>query len=172
MGRATILDGLAILDVQAQWSWGIVIPSVPGQGDTRVIASKCLSTAIPGSNIEQNKLEAQGGVQLNYAGRRTWEQTWNATFVETRDASTRDVFVTWMDFIRNPVDGTGNYKADYAVPVELALFDDVGNQSRSIKLVNAFPTALGQATLDQNNGIVQYDITWSYDYVEEVNGEG
>lgn len=168
MPRNSLLQGLAIQDVQSTWSWGIVIPRVPGTGDTRTLTSKCTSTSIPGSTIEQNKLEAQGGIQLNYAGRRLWEQTWNATFIETRDASTRKAFLDWMDLIRNPVLGVGSYKSVYAVPIELALYDDAGLQSRSIKLVNAFPTALGQANLDQNNGIVQYDVTFSYDITEET----
>jgi hypothetical protein len=172
MPRNSLVQGLAILDVQATWSWGITIPSIPGQGDTRTLTSKAISTTLPGSTIEQNTLEAQGGIKLNFAGRRIWEQTWNITIIETRDASTRDQWLSWMDFTRNPIDGTGNYKSLYAVPIELALYDDAGVQSRSIKIVNAFPTAISAPNLDQQNGIVQYDMTLVYDYVEEVNGAG
>lgn len=168
--RNSMLQGLALLDVQATWSWGITIPAIPGQGDTRTLTSKCISTSIPAQTVEQNKLEAQGGIQLNYAGRRLWDQNWEATFIETRDASTRDMFLAWIELMRNPVTGTGAYKSVYAVPVELALYDDVGLQSRSMKLVNAFPTSLGSGNLDQGNGIVQYSVQFSYDYVEEKNG--
>lgn len=165
--RNSLLQGLAIQDVLQQWSWGLTIPRIPGQGDTRSLSAKCISTTIPGTKIEQTKLTAQGGIELNFAGRRTWDQTWNATFVEDRSADTRDMFIKWMDLIRNPVVGLGTYKIVYAVPVELALYDDVGLQIRSIKLVNAFPLELGNASLDQSNGIVQYDVSWSYDLSEE-----
>lgn len=165
--RNSLLQGLAIQDVQQTWSWGIVIPRIPGTGSTRDFTGKCISTTIPSSTVEVVKLEAQGGIQLNWAGRRLWEQTWNATFVEDRNANTRAVILDWIKLIRDPVLGVGSYKAVYAVPIELALYDDVGLQSRSMKLVNAFPTSLGQASLDQNSGIVQYDVGFSYDLVEE-----
>jgi hypothetical protein len=166
--RNSYLQAFAIQDVLQQFNWTITIPRIPGAGDTRALSAKCISTDIPGSKIEQTKLTAQGGIELNFAGRRTWDQTWTTTFIEDRSADTRSTFLNWLDLIRNPVLGLGTYKVIYAVPVELALYDDVGLQIRSIKLVNAFPIDVGNGTLDGSNGIVQYSIQWSYDLVEEV----
>ena len=166
--RNSLLQGLAIQDVLQTWSWGITIPRIPGAGDTRSLSSKCISTDIPGSKIEPVKLTAQGGIELNFAGRRTWDQNWSAMFVEDRSADTRSMFLAWMDLIRNPVIGVGSYKVIYAVPIELALYDDVGLQIRSIKLVNAFPNDLANANLDQQSGIVQYTVSFTYDIVEET----
>lgn len=169
MPRNSLLQALAIQDVLQTYSWGLIIPRVPGTGSTRALTSKCISTSLPGSQIERTPLEAQGGIRLGFAGRRIWDESWEATFIEDRSADTRDAFIKWMDLIRNPVLGTGTYKSVYAVPIELSLYDDVGIQVRSLKLVNAFPTQLGNSNLDQSNGIVQYSVTFSLDLVEETS---
>lgn len=167
MARNGLLQALAIQDVLQSWSWGVIIPRVPGVGDTRSLTSKCISTSIPGFQIEQVQQDLQGGIQLRYAGRRLWDQTWQATFIESRDSSTRGDLVAWANLIRNPLLGTGSYKIAYAVPIELSLYDDAGLVSRSIKLVNAFPTQVAEASLDQSNGVVQYAVTFSFDVTEE-----
>lgn len=167
MPRNGLLQALAIQDVQQTWSWGIIIPRMPGGGDARAVASKCISNEIPSFDIEPVLVEVQGGIKLNYAGRRVWGMTWSATFIESRDSSTRDAFVAWADFIRNPILGTGAYKSLYAVPIEITLYDDVGIAGRTFKLINAFPTNVGQASLDQSSGVLQYAVTFSYDIIEE-----
>ena len=168
MPRNGLLQALAIQDVQQTWSWGVVIPRVPGVGDVRSLSAKCISTSVPGYQIEPVKVELQGGIQLQYAGRRVWSMSWQATFIESRDAGTRSALVAWANMIRNPLLGVGSYKVVYAVPIELSLYDDAGIVSRSIKLVNAFPLDVGEATLDQTSAPMQYAVTFSYDVTEEV----
>lgn len=167
MPRNGLLQAFAIQDVQQTWSWGIVIPRIPGVGDARGLSTKCVSTEVPGFQIEPVKVDFQGGIQLGYAGRRIWSMSWSATFIESRDGSSRDDMVAWANLIRNPLLGTGSYKVVYAVPVELSLYDDAGIVSRSFKLVNAFPLDVSQATLDQSSGVLQYPVTFSYDVIEE-----
>lgn len=166
MSRSGLAETQSVLDVLQSWNWDLVIPRIPGVGDTRPLTYKCISTTIPGSQIEQVPLEIHG-VKLNYAGRRVWGGTWEATFIESRDSNTRQQFLTWMDLMRSWVTNTGMYKSVYAVPIELALYDDLPTIVRSIKLVNAFPTQLGDVTLDQSAGIIQYQVTFSYDMTEE-----
>ena len=75
MARSGLQEVTSVLDVLQTWNWDVFINKIPGSsGDTRGLTYKCTSTSIPGSSVEQVKLEAHG-VQLNYAGRRVWGQT-------------------------------------------------------------------------------------------------
>ena len=166
MARSGLQEAIGIQDILQTWNWDVMIPRIPGASDTRELMYKCVSTTVPGSNIEQVPLEIHG-VKLNYAGRRTWSGTWEATFVESRDSNTRRLFLDWMELTRSWQNNTGAYKSTYAVPVELTLYDDLPQAVRSIKLINAFPTAVGDLTLDQSSAVVQYAITFSFDFTEE-----
>lgn len=166
MARSGLQEVTSILDVLQTWNWDVVIPRIPGADDTRELTYKCTSTSIPGSSVEIVGLEAHG-VKLNFAGRRIWGQTWEATFVESRDANTRGIFMAWLEMMRSWVNNTGSYKSQYAVPIELTQYDDLPQEARNIKMINAFPTNLADVALDNASGIIQYVVTFSYDYTEE-----
>lgn len=169
MSRSGLQEAISILDPLQTWNWDLIIPRIPGAADTRELTYKCTSTTIPGSSIEPVGMEAHG-VKLNFAGRRVWSGTWNATFIESREGSTRDHFVKWMEMTRSWENNTGSYKSQYAVPIEITQYDDLPVAVRRIKLINAFPTAMGEPQLDQQSGIVTYEITFSYDYTQESSG--
>ena len=165
--RSGLQEVTGILDVLQTWNWDVVIPNVPGSnGDTRTLTYKCVSSAIPGSSVEQVKLENKG-IQLNFAGRRLWTQTWDATFVESRDSSTRGMMIGWLEMMRSWENNSGSYKSQYAKTVELTLYDDLPQASREIQLINAFPLSMGDVTLDNAAGIIQYSVSFSYDFTKE-----
>lgn len=166
MARSGLQEALQILDPLQSWNWDVMFPRVPGIDDTRPLTNKAVSTNIPGHNIEQVGVEAKG-VKLNFAGRRTWGGTWDCTFVESRDSNSRDSFVKWMELARSWKNNTGSYKSVYSVPIELTLYDDLPQVSRLIKLIGAWPMTVGETSLDQSSGVVQYAVTFSYDYTEE-----
>jgi hypothetical protein len=167
MARSGLQETVGILDVLQTWNWDVLFARVPGSADARGLTTKCISTVLPGSQLEQVKLEAHG-IQLNYAGRRVWTQTWDCTFVESRDANSRGLLIGWQEAARSWVNNSGSYKSQYAVPVQLTMYDDIPLQARLIQLENAFPINVGDATLDQSSGIVQYSVTFSYDYTTEI----
>lgn len=167
MARSGLQETIGILDVLQTWNWDVLFARVPGAPDARGLTTKCISTTLPGSQLEQVKLEAHG-VQLNFAGRRVWTQNWDCTFVESRDANSRGLLIGWQETARSWVNNAGTYKSVYAVPVQLTLYDDIPLQARLVQLENAFPLNVGDATLDQSSGIVQYSVTFSFDYTTEV----
>ena len=167
MPRHGLLQALAINDVLQTWSWSISFPRIPGVSDTRSLAAKCISSEVPQVSVEPVAWEAQGGVKLMFRGKKTWSNSWTATFVESRDGATREAFIQWTNLMHNPLTGLGAYKTQYAVPADLTQYDDAGLPARVFKLVNAWPSEVGQASLDQSSGIVQYTIQFAFDYVEE-----
>ena len=166
--RPGLQEVQSVQDPLMQWNWNILIPTIPGTGDTRDISYKAISTSIPSSSLEQVPLESHG-IKLNFAGRRTWTGTWNVTMIETRTASTRDMLIKWMELARSWVNNSGSYKSRYGVMAELQLFDDIPTLVRSIVMVGMFPLEIGEATLDQSSGIVQYSVNFSYDYTDEAS---
>lgn len=166
MARTSLQNVQSVKDVLQTWNWDVFFPSIPGVADTRPFSYKMLSTSIPGFQVEQVPLEVHG-VKLNFAGRRVWQGTWEATVVETRDASTRSLLVNWAEYQRSWKQNTGTYKQDYAVTAELVLYDDLPKEVSNILLIGAFPIQVGDANLDSQSGIVQYSVTFSYDYTED-----
>lgn len=167
MARTHLQEMLSVADVLQTWNWDLTIPSIPGLADPREITYKCTSTSIPSSKVEQVALEAHG-VKLNYAGRRTWDGSWTATFFETRLGTTRDAFINWMELMRSWQKNSGTYKSIYGVTAEIELYDDLPKIVRRIRLYGLFPTDVGEATLDQTSGIIQYNTTFSYDWTEDL----
>lgn len=166
MGRPTLQNILALTDPQLAFNWGVAIPRIPTIADTRQFSYRATSTAIPGTSIEAAQWEAHG-LRLQKAGRRRFDDTWECQLVEMRDSSTRDLIITWMEFVRSWEKNTGSYKSEHAVPIELTLYDDKPSAVRGIKLINAWPSNVGQIQLSQDNSVVQYQVTFSFDYFSD-----
>ena len=166
MSATTLQNFMSVLDPQKTFKWEVVIPNMPGVTDSRQFTYKALSTTIPGSSINQIKVEAHG-VALHFSGRRVWTGTWNVTLVEDRLNNTRDGIWSWLERVRSWKDNSGSYKSQYAVPAELNLLDDANLTMRTIKLVNIWPTQLSEPSADQSDDVIKYDVTFSYDFTDE-----
>lgn len=149
------------------WNFSVQLNIPVGLGSTRDMMYRCTSTSIPESSIEQVSVEAHG-VKLNFAGRRTWSGTWNATFFEVRDASTRDTLIKWMELARSWALNSGTYKAQYASTAIVTLYDDLPQTAREVKMYGVFPTSIGDVSLDQSSGIINYNVTLSYDFYQDA----
>jgi hypothetical protein len=126
-----------------------------------------VASTVPGSQVDQVGVEAHG-VKLNFAGRRTWSGTWSATFFESRSSSTRSAFVQWLEFMRSWKNNAGTYKQDYSVTAEVAMYDDLPQVVKRIRLYGLFPQSLEDVSLDNASGVVQYQVTFSYDWTEDL----
>lgn len=167
MARPTLQQMMSVLDPLQAWGWSLSIPRVPGVADSRQLTYRAVSTSIPGTALEQVTWEAHG-MKLRYAGKRSWDDTWEFQVIEARDCQTRDILLAWMDSARSWRGNDGGYKQDYSVPCVVELLDDKPSSVRELKMVNAFPTQVGQVTMDQSSTIVQYSVTLSFDTIEEV----
>ena len=171
MSRTSLQNVQSIKDILQTWNWDVFFPFIPGVADTKPFSYKMISTVIPGTTVEQVPLEAHG-VKLNFAGRRQWSGSWEATVVESRDVSTRQILVSWMEFQRSWKNNTGSYKQDYAVTGELVLYDDIPTEVSSIWMYGMFPMTVSDPALDNSSGIVTYSVTFSFDYTEDKTPGG
>ncbi len=150
--------------------WYLMIPNIPGASDPRKMSYKVVSTALPGSQIEQVQMEI-GAKKFNFAGRRTYTGSWTATLVETADASTRGDLLRWMDLARPYTQGAGTFRSEYGQTSELRVYDARNNVAVSAVLHALFPITIDDTPLEQSSSIIQYSVTFSYDYVDERMGE-
>lgn len=166
MPRVSIQQMAATKDPLQTWNWEVLFPRIPGVQDTRALTVRAISTSLPGSQIEQASWEGHGK-KLNFGGRLTFSGTWDCTFIEARDSSTRDALVGWRETVRSWKKNSGTYKEEHAVIAELTLYDAADRPSKTIKMFNCFPTNIGDVSLDNSSSVMQIQCTLSFDWIEE-----
>jgi hypothetical protein len=166
MARTSLQDVNGLPDPLLSYNFDLIFPSIPGGGDTRSMTVKCMSTAIPGMQLEQQTVGLHG-VEVNYAGRQIWTKSFQAVFVETRDGSTRRNLRNWVEFARNNRQNAGNYKAQYSVAALLQLYDDIPNIIETTKIIGCWPMQIDDVAMDGSQGtVVQVSCTFSFDWTE------
>ena len=169
MGRTSLQDVRALPDALQQYNWDIIVPSMPGTPNSRAFTIKAITTSIPGAQIEPTQIQLHG-VTVKEAGIAKWTNTLPITMLETRDNSTRDMIRRWQRMARDPLTNTGSYKSIYQTTIEMLLYDDVPQVTKRLRLVGCFPENLDDASVDSGqSGAVQFNVTMSFDYVEEDN---
>lgn len=168
MARTSLQDVSGLPDPLLSYNFDLIFPTIPGGGgSSRALTVKCMTTSLPGMQLEQATASLHG-VEVSYAGRQIWTKTFQATFIETRDAATRKTFRRWIEFARNNSRNAGHYKKDYAVDGVMMLYDDIPAIILETKIVGMFPTQMDDVAFDGAAGtIVTSSITFSYDYTEE-----
>ena len=167
--RPTLNDYRSVGDPLIAADFLLLIPSIPGAADSRKISYKVVSTALPGTAIEQVPVEI-GARKHNFAGRRTYSGTWSATLIETADASTRGDILNWISLARPYASGAGSYKNFYARTAELQVFDAANKMTISSVITGLFPLSLEDFTLEQSSNVIQYSVQFSFDEATETYG--
>lgn len=168
MQRTGLEDISQIKDPLLLYNWGLVIPNVPGGGNSYQLTLRCQTTAIPGITLEDALVQLRG-MELNYAGRPVWSHNLPFTYLEARDMVTRQSLLRWFYTARDFRNNTGSYKEDYATDCDLELYDDVGNVVRTIRLFGVFPKSLDDlATESTGSTVAAFSGTFSFDYFRDI----
>ena len=168
--RPTLMDYRSVGDPLLNCDWYLLIPNIPGASDTRRMSYKVVSTALPGTQIEQVTMEI-GAKKFNFAGRRVYSGTWTATLVETADASTRGDLIRWMDMARPYAVGAGTFRSQYGQTAELRVYDAANNVAVSSVIHALFPISIDDTPLEQSSSIISYSVQFSFDAVDEIMGD-
>lgn len=170
MKRHTLEDISQIKDPLQTYNFGLIIPNVPGGGDSFQLTLRAQGTVIPGITIEP-ALVALRGLELQYAGRPVYSHALPISHLEARDMKTRQAFMRWFYIARDFRGGAavGTYKETYATTVDVELYDDTGKVIRTIRLFGCFPTALEDLqTESQGSNVAIMSGTLSYDYFRDI----
>lgn len=165
-------------DIQKTYLWQLWIPELPKffskfptlAHDDVIFA--CKNAAIPGMSIENIETYFLGVKQL-FPCKTIFDNSVELTFEEREDQKVLLTFSEWIKKIHNPTPvsifgGGGSHlrKKDIAKDMFLKLYSNDGNELKyNIKFENAYPSKLGEVTLDYtDNNSVKFPITISFDY--------
>lgn len=167
MARTSYANVLALPDSAQTWNFDLFFPSIPGGGNAQNITYRCKTSSLPTSKIEPVKIELHGAAKQE-AGRAIYDHSFQATFMETVDYGTLMAFRQWRDYMRSWKNNTGADSSGYKVNLELDVYDNAGNVSKSFIIAGAWLTDIGEV---QYNGAestaVELSLTFSFDYVDD-----
>jgi len=162
MARTSLTDVLSVGDPAQAWNFDLFLPIIPGSASSRDLTFKCMTTDVPGTQLEELAAPLHG-VQIMYAGRRTYTHSMNVTFMETHDWSTTEKFHRWVEIARSWRNNSGGLSSAYWTTAQLVLYNDVPQVVRTIQINNLFPTNVSEVQLDGSSSqLVQLSVEFRY----------
>lgn len=125
----------------------------------------CKGAQLPASTIENTQILYRGR-QVNFAGERSFAP-WTVAVYNDTTFAIRNALERWSDGVMNNAQTNGRTNPrDYQVDLLVHQLDRNGAVVKSYRFVDAYPTEIGQITLDydQNNAIEIFDVTFTYNY--------
>lgn len=158
-------------DPQRTYSWEVAIlgPATGGLPDLTLYAR---NVSIPSTSVEQFSIPFKAG-NVYFSGRDSSGHTVNLTFWDDEAQTIRNYFENWINTqMLNQTSGGHAPKPAAVAEVVITLFDTEGQTPTGrIRLTNAFPTEIGDISLDYNNSeALEISITMSWDekIIEQV----
>ena len=149
---------------QRTYMWNVLIPYAVGGGDSDTLTLRAQSAEIPGRSVGQIPVPYKQSGGLRFHGKLTYSHTWDVTFVEGEDRRVFDTLYAWKQNIVHDIANVGAGDIAIKADIILQLITTKGEESMRIKLVGAFPMAVGDVALSyETEAIVNYTVTWSYD---------
>ena len=136
----------------------------PGSGRDLLVKA----AQFPGSTVAPMPVN-YGGRIIKLTGFRTFDN-WTISILNDEDFLHRKWIQAWMYAIAGQPDGTRTDISRgtlYNAPLDLTVhaLDNTGAQNSSWNFVNAWPTALGDITLDWSSDAIQeYTVEFAYEY--------
>lgn len=162
MARTSLTDILSVGDPAQSWNFDFFLPIIPGSSSTRDLTFKCMTTDLPGTQLEPLDV-ALHGVQIPYAGRRMFTQTLNVTFLETHDWSTIEKFRRWAEIARSWRGNSGTMSSSYWVTGQIVLYNDIPSVVRTVQINNLWPSNIQEIQMDgSSTAPVQQSIEFKY----------
>lgn len=169
MAKPALTDVLTIADPMLSDNFMLLfgtIPSIYGTGNTEILRLSCKTVTKPGMTVEQVTYDLFGHT-VEFAGRLTYSHTLSVEFVENWQGSITRNLENWIEMCRGHLTQQGSFKAQYAVPATLTIFDQTGNVSLAYKIYNMFPTEVPELSFDGSSATaLSLSATFSYDYYE------
>jgi len=167
-------EGFNIDDFKANWqdlarvyTFMIMLDIPGGSLGTDRIKYLVQSSTMPPSTITPIEVHWQGNVFP--LGSTQEFSDWIVTFRVDKGAEIRKEFIAWQKSVHDPETNIHGSPGDYMQDQEIWSLNPQGEVIEKLKLVNAWPTTVGELTLDYSSKEVQtFDVTWRYLYHTEA----
>jgi hypothetical protein len=148
MAGLAFSDFDALPDTLAVDRFEILLAPAAGATDlNQTLAVRCVQLAIP-AEITEPMIVAIQGLQFMFRGRRVYDQTMPAAFVETTDGAVQNGMRTWTQNIVGSESHNGVTKDQYSTQGTVNVIDQSGNIALGFFVDNIWPSDLGAVQLD------------------------
>jgi len=140
----------------------LLTPKSPGglPGNVSYLVS---SSTVPAHTIDPIELNWQGQI-AKYGSTHTWDD-WTVTFKVDKNAEIHKSFVKWSNKIHHPETGVHGAPSDYMEDQKVEMLDGDGNPISSFNLIKAWPSSVGEITLDYSaKEAATFDVTFAFQY--------
>lgn len=152
----------------------LTFPAVAAAGQAARAASfLCNATSLPAVTVSNIPI-AYRGRPVNFAGEREFAP-WQITVINDGDFLIRNAFERWSNAIAN-FDATNGLvnPISYQTDMKVIQLDRNGNQLKSYKFYDCYPTEIGAIAVSYENAAIQtFDITLQYNFYrpEDIAGQ-
>lgn len=123
----------------------------------------------------QSPVETTGMIAVDWMnsqvkiGGRTLYAEWTVTVRDDAKSAAYRFFRAWRKQVYETASGQSSIPVEYKHSLDLYLLDNRGETQRGYKLVGAFPTSIGQMTLDYSTeNIITFPVTIQYDEFQPI----
>ncbi len=149
-------------DYHRQYLFQVILPTIVGISNATLITYFVANTQSPQETTGVINVDWMNS-QIKIGGRTTYSE-WSVTVRDDATSLAYNYFKSWRRLVYSTSTGQSSIPREYKFPIDMYLLNNKGEQSRGYKIVNAFPTTIGQITLDYSTeGIVTFPITIAYD---------
>lgn len=160
-----------IKDPMLTFDFQLEFPDLPaGVGTSQSLLVHCQQAVKPGLTIESVVVELLGH-SYEFAGRKVYSREMQITWYENVRGEIQRTFERWAGRIRSTQTQHGDFKAEYAKPAKLTIFDNKGNVPLIYTLFNTWPTTLPEIQFSGGESqAVLYGVGLKFDYYDKTGG--
>ena len=143
-----------------------------GDGTVRATGLRCESISMPGRNMDSTPDSNIYGPEREIVTGYSFGDI-NAVFQCSSDMREKKYWETWQRLCYNPQTFDIGYYHDYTGSVEIHTLDEQENRRYGVKLIEAYPKAIGPQSLSYgtNDSYQTVDITIAYRYWVNLTDE-
>jgi hypothetical protein len=153
----------------------ITPPKVLNNLDSELLSFRAESARIPGVTLDSTDNRIQGYDPRQKFATNIHFSDVSVSFIETADLAIYKTFTKWINGIFNFDSGVSvkptysvAYKDDYAVTVQILIYNAQNNLLSIVNLIDAFPLAVSDSRLDwsEHNQILKTNVTFAYSRIQ------
>ena len=135
--------------------------------DAETLSFRCEAAVLPGRTLQTADLRIYGPTE-KFPYQSSFEDV-SFTFIVTDSMAEKLFFNTWMDIINPQNTWNFEYKKNYVMDIKIDQYDNMDNVVHTVRLIDAFPTAVNQLDLNwsSQNDYHKLTVTFAYTYWEK-----
>lgn len=154
----------SLADVIQSNHFELLIPTVPGGGDGQSLNIRNMTAILPGRKNDPIQVELHRH-KVNFAGKRTYGNSFAATYVESSDRAIWSALLNWQNQMTDPSTGLPRPKSDYATVGVVNIYDSSNAIVESRTFYGLFVSGLDDASLNgSGTEVLTVSAQFSYDY--------